>query len=413
MDSLVVFERLGIALGLGLLVGLQRERVKSPLAGIRTFALITLFGAVSGLVVPYAGAWTVGFGAAAVAAILIAGNFFRPRPAEQDPGVTTEIAGLLMYGVGVFVVVGDAAPAIAVGGAVALLLHFKEPMHAFVARIGEADLKAIMQFVLITLVILPVLPNRTFGPFDVLNPRQIWWMVVLIVGISLGGYIAFKLFGQKGGAVLSGLLGGTISSTATTVSYARRTRETAAGVHAAALVVVISSGVSVLRIMVELAVVAPSYRLELLPPMGVMLGGFALLSVAAYLLVGDRASELPQPGNPAELRIGLVFAGVYSLVLVAVAATKTYIGESGLYAVGVLSGVADMDAITLSTGRLVEAGRVDSSVGWRVVLVASLANLLFKGGVVALLGHPQLLRWIGGAYLAAILLGLGVLLCWP
>src|SRR5262245_8607141 len=148
MDLFPVFQKLAVALGLGLLVGLQRERVQVPLAGIRTFALLTVFGAVSALLGEAFGGWVVGLGAAGLAALLVAGNVAQPEAKEGDPGLTTEVAALLMYGVGAYVVVGPLSVAVAVGGGVALLLHFKAPLHEFVARIGEADLKAIMQFVL-------------------------------------------------------------------------------------------------------------------------------------------------------------------------------------------------------------------------------------------------------------------------
>jgi hypothetical protein len=180
MDLSLVAEKLAIALGLGLLVGLQRERAQSPLAGIRTFALITVLGAVCTLLGLTFGGWIVALGMIAVAAMLVVGNLARGKAEEVEPGVTTEMAALLMYGVGAYVVVGHTAVAIAVGGAAALLLHWKAPLHEFVARIGETDVKAIMRFVLVELVIYPVLPDEAYGPYRVLNPQQIWLMVVLI-----------------------------------------------------------------------------------------------------------------------------------------------------------------------------------------------------------------------------------------
>jgi uncharacterized membrane protein (DUF4010 family) len=160
MDESLVFQKVGIALGLGLLVGLQRERARSEVAGIRTFGLITGLGAVSALLGQSFGGWPVGLGVVAVAAMLVLGNLTQLRTNDADPGLTTEVAALMMYGVGAYVVVGHTAVAIALGGAVALLLYWKAPMHAFVARIGEPDLKAIMQLVLVALVVLPVLPDR-------------------------------------------------------------------------------------------------------------------------------------------------------------------------------------------------------------------------------------------------------------
>src|SRR5437899_6943591 len=169
MDVQQTFLKLAIALALGLLVGLQRERVDSRIAGVRTFPLITLLGAVTALAAPSLGPWLVAAGMLALAAMLVIANIAKLR-VETDPGLTTEIAALLMYGVGAYLVVGHGAAAVAVGGAVVLLLHLKQPLHRFVAAMGERDVSAIMQFALITLVILPVLPNRNVGPYDALNP---------------------------------------------------------------------------------------------------------------------------------------------------------------------------------------------------------------------------------------------------
>jgi len=412
MDLPTVFEKVALALGLGLLVGLQRERVQSPLAGIRTFALITVWGTVSALLALDLGGWIVGLGGLAVAALLVVGNLAQPKAKETDPGLTTEIAALLMYGVGAYLAVGYAGVAIALGGATALLLHWKAPLHAFVARIGEADVKAIMQFVLITLVILPVLPDRTYGPYDVLNPRRIWLMVVLIVGISLGGYVAYKWLGPRAGTVLGGVLGGLISSTATTVSYARRHRDPLPSIRLAALVLIIASAVALVRVLVEIAVVAPAAFAHLAPPLAVLLGWMALLAVGMYCLARGDHEELPPPGNPAELTSALVFGGLYALVTLGVAAAQRSLGETGLYGIAVLSGLHDLDAITLSTAQLVDGGQAEPDTGWRLILAATLSNLLFKGCLVAVLGHRRLLGWVAVLFGAALAGGL-VLLLWP
>jgi uncharacterized membrane protein (DUF4010 family) len=214
MELTVLFQQLGIALGLGLLVGLQRERAASRLAGVRTFPLVTILGTVSALLGQAFGGWILAAGFLALAGTIFANKEIESREGPADPGLTTEVALLLMFGVGAYLVSGHREAAIAIGGGVAVLLQFKGELHGIVAKLGDNDLKAIMQFALLSLVILPILPNRVYGPFSVLNPRQIWWMVVLIVGISLVGYILYKFSGTGTGVVVNGLLGGVISSTA-------------------------------------------------------------------------------------------------------------------------------------------------------------------------------------------------------
>ncbi len=220
-DTFTIFRDLAISLALGLLIGLQRERTETHLAGIRTFALIALLGTIGALLGLEFGGWVVAAGLLSVALIFFAAGLTNSQTKQAAHGLTTEVAALLTFGVGAYLVVGQAAMAVVVGGMVALLLYWKEPLHKFAQQIGEADIKAIMQFVLISLVILPVLPNKTYGPYNILNPFEIWLIVVLIVGIGLAGYVAYKIFGQRGGTLLLGILGGIISSTATTVSYAR------------------------------------------------------------------------------------------------------------------------------------------------------------------------------------------------
>ncbi|HKX27711.1 MAG TPA: MgtC/SapB family protein, partial [Blastocatellia bacterium] len=199
MELTFLFQQLGVALGLGLLVGLQRESAASRLAGLRTFPLVTLFGSICALLATTFGGWVIAAGLMALASLILAGKLAEARADLPDLGLTTEVAMLLMFGVGASLIAGYRPVAIAVGGGAAVLLHYKGQLHEAVARLSSTDLKAIMQFALISLVILPVLPNRTYGPYSVLNPRNIWLMVVLIVGISLSGYIAYKFLGAKAG----------------------------------------------------------------------------------------------------------------------------------------------------------------------------------------------------------------------
>jgi len=405
-----IFIRLAVALGLGLLVGLQRERVDPVIAGIRTFALISLLGAVCAQLGRTYGGWILVVGFLATALLVTAGNLVRLQTREAEPGQTTEFAALVVFGLGAWVVAGAMVVPVVLAGAVVVLLHFKEPLHKLVGRIGEKDLRAIMQFVLIALVILPILPDREMGPYGVLNPYQIWWMVVLIVGLSLAGYVAYKLFGAGAGTVLAGILGGLISSTATTASYARRSRESPDLSRLAALVVMLASTVVFGRVLVEIAAVARGRLLDLAPPLAAMLGVCALVSGAAWLLGRDGEEELPKQENPAELKAALLFGALYAAVLLAVAFARDRFGTAGLYTVAALSGLTDMDAITLSTSRLVQASQLDPGTGWRAILLASMANLGFKAGIVAVLGSRALLGRIALLFGAAM--GGGGLIFW-
>lgn len=414
MDLTSVFQQLGIALGLGLLVGLQRESAASSrLAGVRTFPLLTVLGTLSALLAQSFGGWIIVAGFVALPLLIFAGKLVELKTASPEPGLTSEVAMLLMFGVGAYLVVGHRVVAIAIGGGIAVLLQFKGQLHGIVGKLGENDLKAIMQFVLISLVILPVLPNRTYGPYAVINPHNIWLMVALIVGIGLSGYIVYKFFGEHAGLVVGGILGGVISSTATTVSYARRTAQTPESSRLAAIVILISSTIVFVRLLLEIGAVAPSFLPVAAPPLIVILLLLATFSCGLWFWKRETQTSMPPQENPSELRSALFFGLLYAVILLAVAFAKDRFGSQGLYVVAGLSGLTDVDAITLSTAQLVSLGRLGADDGWRLILTAALSNLAFKACLIAALGHRLLFKAIVAFYSLALAVGILLLLLWP
>lgn len=407
MNPADLFAQFGVSLGLGLLVGLQRESHASRLAGLRTFPLVTLFGTLCAALSGSFGQWLPAAGLLSITALVGAAKFSESQGPNADPGLTTEVALLLMYAVGVLSATNLYEPAIALGGGTAVLLHFKEPMHGMVARLGADDLKALMQFVLITLVILPVLPNRTFGPYAVWNPRHIWIMVVLIVGLGFSAYLIHRFIGGRQTVLIGGLLGGLISSTAVAVASARQSKADPRAERVGALMILISSGTVYLRLLAIIAVLAPgafwafSYR---------FLAMAAVLGVAAQRLwVQDGSADATPYRNPSELKPALFFGAVYSVALFAVAAGRQQFGNSGVYAVSAIAGLTDVDAIALSTLQLLNANQLQTPTGVGVVLLATLTNFLFKAAVVRWMGGPGLLRRIGPGFAAAFTLGLVML----
>ena len=183
--------QLSIALGLGLLVGLQREWVEEKPLGLRSFALITLIGALMGLYAEDAGLWVIAVGLLVISLAIFVHTTLLARDTEVA-GMTTELAGITMYMVGAMTTTGYPVTAVVLTGVVTLLLHWKVPLHALTRRIAPEEFQAIARFVLVTLVVLPILPDRTFGPYDVLNPFHIWLMVVLIVGLNVAGYLGMR-----------------------------------------------------------------------------------------------------------------------------------------------------------------------------------------------------------------------------
>lgn len=408
--------RLGVTLALGLLIGMQREISKHQGAGIRTFALISLSGFLIGLLATGSSAWIIVAGVAFLGFALYVETTREPvsdRP--HGSGSTTEIAALIVFGLGVFLSDKNSEMSIGVifGGITALLLYYKRSMHDFVRGLEQADVHAIMQFVLITLVILPILPNEVYGTFSVFNPFKAWLMVVLIVGIGLTGYLLYKVAGNRVGTILGGLLGGLISSTATTASAARIAKCQPHHSFAAALIVMIASCISAVRVIIEMLAVNYDDFLVTGPPIILFLASLIIATFILYRRHSVALLRLEPPGNPAQLKPALFFGVLYVLVLFAVAAAREHLGESGLYAVAIISGLTDMDAITLSTAALIESESLAPHIGWRLIQVAAVANLAFKSLLVAMMGSGQSFRTVALFSLPCLSTGILLAIFWP
>lgn len=408
-----LLQSLGIALALGLLVGLQREWEHNRLAGLRTFALVSLFGALSGMLAQAHGGWVMGGALIALAAITVPGYMASLREKEADPGLTTEIALLVMFATGAITMLGHHMVAVVIAGSVMVLLQGKKPLHQMVHKIGENDLREIARLVLIGLVILPVLPNRSFGYDGVLNPFAIWLMVVLIVGISLVAYLISKFLSPSRGAAVTGILGGLISSTATTASVARRSNGPPGHAPALVAITLISAAVVFGRVIIEVMIVGSGVASEVLPPLLAMLALAGIIAVIAYRF--SLKSEPPSPGDtpPSELKGAVMFGLIYVVVLLAVSFAKEHFGQTGLFTVAALSGLTDMDAITLSTASLSQAGQLDASTAWRVIMTGGLANLLFKTAMVIGMGSRAFIKPVILGFAAMLTGGAAILAFWP
>lgn len=413
MDTKLLFQDFGISLVLGLLVGLQREHVADGRPGFRTFPLVTILGTASAVLANQYGGWVFLGSMIGIVAALAFQRVVQLRAEDPDPGITTEFAILVMFCVGALLIAAPMPVPIAIGGGVAILLQFKPEMHRFAQTLGDNDLKAIMQFVLITCIILPILPDKTFGPFDVFNPWKTWLMVVLIVGMSLGGYIAYKFLGRDAGIMLGGILGGAISSTATTVSSSRQARGKPNAVQAAAIVVMIASTVVFVRVLVEIAVVSPRFLAASAIPIAALMVMTAIPALLAWYRVRKQPSQMPEQENPTQLKSALVFAAMYALVLIALAAARSHLGAEALYVVSAFSGLTDMDAITVSTANLANKDPEMLAEGWRLIIIASLANLVFKAGMVAILGGRRLFVRVAILFAFPMVGGIGLLLFMP
>ena len=381
------------ALGIGLLVGMERERRPESAAGLRTFALVSMLGCLFALLSDRSGGPAVLVtGLLVIAGAMIASNF-SARQEEQYRGFTTEAAIIVTYGLGAAVWSGYATLAVMLAIATTVLLYFKAELSRFSRRMTPKDINSILQFAVLSLVVLPILPSQDYGPYGALNPRQIWWMVVLVSGLALAGYLALRIIGARHGAALLGIFGGLASSTATTMMFSRHARDHIHLVRMAAIVILIANLMVMIRLGVVAGVVAPTlvgqiavvFACGLVPGLAFTLHGWTILNAVC---------ELPMPSvkNPTELKTAISFGLLYAIVLLASAWLQDIAGNRGLYIVALASGLTDADASVLSALRLYNLEKIPADHAVTAVTLALMANLTFKVGLVVSIGGGPLAR---------------------
>jgi len=375
------FVRLGLALAVGLLIGVERgwhergEAEGGRTAGLRTFALVGLSGGIWGLLSKALGPVPLGLAFLAVAGAL---TLFRWRETARGGslGATTLMAAFLTFALGAYAVLGDMAVAAAAGVATAGLLAAKDWLHGWLRILTWAELRSALTLLAMTFVILPVLPDRGFGPHEALNPWRLWLMTIAIAGVSFAGYVAVKAFGERYGPLVAGLAGGLVSSTAVTVDMARRAKS-AANQRALLAGVLAASVVMFLRVGVILALFGPLLLGRLAGP----LAAAAVVTAAGAAISSTSTASAEGAGsvfrNPLELPSVLGFGALLAAVLLMSKVLAAIVGGQGVVLLAVFAGIADVDAITLSMTTMVGASTtpVYASIA---ILVAVAVNSLSK-----------------------------------
>lgn len=413
LQSLIVSASLGALIGTIRQWGKQHEQhVDDEFAGMRTFVLWALLGTTSAYIADHfvTGVFVVTFSLVGLHLIL-RGVLGRT---EFKTGFTTTAASLLTFLIGGLVHWQQTQAAVVLSAGTMLLLGFKQPIHAWTRKFTEADIRSTLQFVAITGVILPLVPDRGFGPFGAFNPYSMWLMVVLISGLGFVGYLLMRFIGARAGIALTGLVGGLASSTATTLAFSRRSREDPTASTGCALAVVLACTVMLARV----ATVILTLRRELFahtwPALLIMavpgiICGFWLLAIRRPKW---ESVEAPALSNPLSLGMAIKFAAIYGIVTLVVRAVADQEVTRGLFAVSFLSGLTDVDAITLSTIDAAKNGKVLESLAARIIVVAALANTFAKLLIAVVLGTSVLRRWVTlvlGATIAGGLLALAIL----
>lgn len=399
-SALDLAARFGTAAGLGLVLGMERERSQKgeiTYAGARTFSLIALLGALTAyLQVEHGATGLVVAGFLGVAAIVTVSYFLSFQAGRF--GATTEISGLFTFIVGCLCGWGRLGLAAAIGVAGLLLLAIKGWSNQLVERISEEDVIAAVKFAVITAIILPLLPNVAYGPTEalqVLNPFKIWLMVVLISGLNFGSYVLVKVVGERHGLGLTGILGGLVSSTAVTLGFSQRSRVDPVLSSALTLGIMLAWTVMFIRVIIMVGIVSR--------PLGIRLAGGIGLMAAVSLVISatlwwrhraeDHGTETVKSGrNPFDLSEAVKFGVLFAVVTFVAKVALVYFGETGLYLAGGLAGLTDVDAISLSMANLATTSPADLGPAARTVLIAVLSNTLVKGGMAVFLGGAAMRR---------------------
>jgi len=388
LDPLAMALRFGAALALGVLLGL-----------VRTFALIALAGGVAAFLDTALDRPWLALGVfAAISGLVIVS--YAVTAQRGGFGVTTEVSALLAFLLGYLCVGGNVGAAAGLAVASGGVLALKEWLHRLATRIETADVEAVLKFAIVSIIILPLVPDSNFGPppLDVINPYKIWLMVVLISGLNFASYLLVKLVGTEHGIGLTGLLGGLVSSTAVTLGFSQRSRQELDQVSPLALGILVAWTVMFFRVIVLVGAVNRALAL----PIGISMAAFGVPSLVICWILWRRqrsaqTATVSAGENPFELGEAIRFGLLFGVITFAAKACQVYLGDAGLYLAGAIAGLTDVDAIALSMSQLALADPVNSEAASRTIVIAVASNTLFKAGMVAFLGAPGLRRIILGA----------------
>lgn len=407
-EELHIVYSLSLALALGLIIGVEREwrdrdfeGGRRP-AGVRSFGLIALSGGVAGFlgksfeVFPSIGLVLV------IGIMMLA--YWRRSQGADFMGVTTIFAAFIAYACGIQAATGHPVPASATAIVTAIMLSAKERLHKFVARLDQKEIFAALQFLLIAGVVLPLAPNKNLGPYDAINPFEIWLMVVLVCGLSFLGYASTRLLSPRRGIIGTAVLGGIVSSTATTLSFARIAKNDSNLVLTLSAGIVLASSIMFARVLIMCGLIWP----PLLSRLGVALGAMVVTSGIISVIIVNRQSKVaidtPPLTNPLEIIPAVIFAGLLAVVMLASRWVEASFGAEGVYVVAFASGLADVDAITLSLSRFARDG-LAVNVATTGIFIASVTNTLVKTGLIAIAGGGRLFQIVSAALVMTIIAG--------
>ncbi|QFY62258.1 MgtC/SapB family protein [Rhizobium grahamii] len=410
MEHIEVFRRLGVALAIGLLVGVERGwterevRAGGRTAGIRTFGLTGFLGGVVGTLQPLTGPFLPATIAALLGFVYIAGKW-QEAIEDKDYGITSIVAALAVFALGVLAAVGDLVTAGASAVAITVVLAARTSLHGFLEGLTWVELRSALMLLAMTVIALPLLPDKPLDPWGALNPYSLWLLTITIAALSFAGYVAIRLMGTNRGILLAGAAGGLVSSTALTLSFARYSTEAPQGAQQLAAGAAVAGALSFARVLVIASALSFSMFAPLAAALIPAIIGFLATS---FLSVWHSKSvtQAPEIGlkNPFELQTVISFALLLSLISLVSKVAIEYVGPSALFIVAAISGLVDVDAITLSTARLV-GSTIAVRTAADVILIAVTVNMVTKVALAFTAGRREYAVSLGVASTVAVVLG--------
>ncbi len=406
--------RFGVALLIGALLGLEREFIQQKedapdFAGIRTFSLIALLGSVTAFLVSDFGILPIALSLGGLILLIAVSYLGMLTRRGEETGITTEIAAMLTFLFGVLIMGDQGRVAIALAVLTSLLLALKGRLHSVIRRMSDEDLRVTLQFALVAAVILPLLPDRAIDPLGLLNPFQVWLMVVFVSGIGFSGYVLMKVLGPSRGINLTGILGGLASSTATTISLSTASRENPSISAHYARAVILASSVMIPRVLLLIVLIFPPLLRIISIPLGAMIiTGFGII-LLLQLKNTTKENTLEHPfkiAHPLKLATAIKFGLVFAVVLIIVEIAQESFGSIGVYFASAITGLTDVDAIALSVSRLASNTLLDIQVAGMAIIIAVLMNTIAKGAIAYFMGSQELRRTVMYAFGIIFFVGL-------
>lgn len=405
------FKLLGIALAIGLLIGLERgwrSRDKGEgmrIAGLRTYGLVGLMGGIGGMLAEHVGPLLLGVMFLSLTLIVLVA-YSRSLDKFEDVGITSIIATLSTFALGALTVYGHVVLASATAVVITLLLGFKPMLHSWIDKLEAKELDATLKLLLISVVMLPVLPDQGYGPWQFFNPYHIWWLVVLIAGISYLGYFAVRILGDRHGPVLTGAFGGLMSSTAVSLNLSRFSKQYSGRENALAAGILTACATMFIRTLLLVSILNQTLFRILLPSL-LLMGIFTYIVAILLWNYAKDASTRQEVSleNPFQMGTALKFAAFLTIIMLLSRVLQLHFGEMGTYFLAAASGIADVDPITLSMSKM-STGNLELHVASQAILIAVSVNSCFKGAVTWVIGGRAMGLRVAGTLVIAVFAGL-------